>query len=170
MIHLITSQQHYAFNLAWVKTPPPAADPPEPPRGRALPRRSTLAAVEDESLGVRGPSGRRFESEGVDEGPALTATPSGWRLETGADQRFRLRDRRESGFGAVDSSQGFTARIRLRVAQDRVAEEFIFEEAPFRSCHASTLVDTGDGLVAAWFGGSDESNSDVGVWPKAVTR
>ena len=25
VIHLISSRQHYAFNLAWLKTPPPSA-------------------------------------------------------------------------------------------------------------------------------------------------
>ncbi|MBN1443165.1 MAG: exo-alpha-sialidase [Planctomycetes bacterium] len=45
-----------------------------------------------------------------------------------------------------------------------ILSEFIFEEAPFRSCHASTLAETPSGLVAAWFGGSDEGNPDVGIW------
>ena len=31
-------------------------------------------------------------------------------------------------------------------------------------CHASTIVETPTGLVAAWFGGTRESDSDVGIW------
>src|SRR5712671_2701713 len=42
--------------------------------------------------------------------------------------------------------------------------EFIFERAPFPSSHASTIVDTRDGLVAAWFGGTRERDPDVGIW------
>lgn len=42
--------------------------------------------------------------------------------------------------------------------------EFIFETAPFPSCHASTIAETKQGLVAAWFGGTRERNSDVGIW------
>ncbi|HEY0456536.1 MAG TPA: exo-alpha-sialidase, partial [Verrucomicrobiae bacterium] len=42
--------------------------------------------------------------------------------------------------------------------------EFIFESAPFPSCHASTLAETHDGIVAAWFGGTAEKNPDVGIW------
>ncbi|MCA9214261.1 MAG: exo-alpha-sialidase [Planctomycetales bacterium] len=31
-------------------------------------------------------------------------------------------------------------------------------------CHASTIVETPAGLVAAWFGGKHEKNPDVGIW------
>ena len=31
-------------------------------------------------------------------------------------------------------------------------------------CHASTIVETPTGLVAAWFGGKHEKNVDVGIW------
>ncbi len=45
-----------------------------------------------------------------------------------------------------------------------VKSEFIFETAPFPSCHASTLVETPSGLVAAWFGGTAERNPDVCIY------
>jgi predicted neuraminidase len=45
-----------------------------------------------------------------------------------------------------------------------VSREFIYETAPFPSAHASTIVETNDGLVAAWFGGTAEKNPDVGIW------
>lgn len=38
-------------------------------------------------------------------------------------------------------------------------------DAPYKECHASTIVETTDGgLVAAWFGGTKERNPDVGIW------
>jgi predicted neuraminidase len=42
--------------------------------------------------------------------------------------------------------------------------EFIFDTAPFPSCHASTIAETKAGLVTAWFGGTAERNPDVGIW------
>ncbi len=58
-----------------------------------------------------------------------------------------------------------------------IKTEFIFNTAPFPSCHASTIVETPSGLVAAWFGGTAERNPDVciyvsrqvnGVWTPPV--
>lgn len=45
-----------------------------------------------------------------------------------------------------------------------VKSEFIYETAPFPSCHASTIVETKSGLVAAWFGGTEEKHPDVCIY------
>jgi predicted neuraminidase len=44
--------------------------------------------------------------------------------------------------------------------------EFIFEDdRPFLSCHASTLeLLPGGGVIAAWFGGTQEKAGDVAIW------
>lgn len=43
--------------------------------------------------------------------------------------------------------------------------EFIFDNAPFQSCHASTIEVTSDGtLLAAWFGGKEEGDPSVEIW------
>jgi predicted neuraminidase len=42
---------------------------------------------------------------------------------------------------------------------------FPLDGAPTPGCHASTIVETRDGRpLAAWFAGTDEGNSDVGIW------
>lgn len=51
-----------------------------------------------------------------------------------------------------------------------VTSEFIFEKAPFPSSHASTIVETPQGLVTAWFGGTAERNPDVGIWVSRQER
>ncbi len=54
---------------------------------------------------------------------------------------------------AIESQAGF------------VRSEFIYEKAPFPACHASTIVELPGGqLLAAWFGGKDEGEQDVGIW------
>jgi len=42
--------------------------------------------------------------------------------------------------------------------------EDVFAEAPFAACHASTLAETGAGLVAAWFGGRHEGHPGTAIW------
>jgi len=47
-----------------------------------------------------------------------------------------------------------------------VKSEFIYQpgDVAFPSCHASTITEDGNGLLAAWFGGTEERNPDVGIW------
>ena len=47
-----------------------------------------------------------------------------------------------------------------------IKTEFIYQpqDVPFPSCHASTIIQNGKGLMAAWFGGTAERNPDVGIW------
>ncbi len=45
-----------------------------------------------------------------------------------------------------------------------ISEEFIYEDAPFPECHASTIAETDRGLITAWFGGTEEKHPDVGIW------
>lgn len=47
-----------------------------------------------------------------------------------------------------------------------IRSEFIFSagSVPFPSCHASTLTETKNGLIAAWFGGTKEKSKDVSIW------
>ena len=55
-------------------------------------------------------------------------------------------------------------RSDLRDQPGVVRAQFLYEKAPFPSCHASTIEETKDYFVAAFFGGTDEGNKDVGIW------
>src|SRR5512133_2258775 len=50
--------------------------------------------------------------------------------------------------------------------------EFIYQagDVPFPGCHASTIVETKKGLMAAWFGGTAERNPDVGIWVSSFRK
>lgn len=55
--------------------------------------------------------------------------------------------------------------VRIPKSCKIVISEYIFENAPFKQCHASTIIELKDGsLMAAWFGGPHESNKDVEIW------
>jgi len=46
-----------------------------------------------------------------------------------------------------------------------VTSEFIFERAPYPSCHASTIAEVAPGVLgAAWFGGQHERHPEVAIW------
>jgi len=55
---------------------------------------------------------------------------------------------------------------QFRGEQCIVKSEFIYQpgDVTFPSCHASTIIQNGRGLVAAWFGGTREKNPDVCIW------
>jgi predicted neuraminidase len=62
------------------------------------------------------------------------------------------------GCAATDEKPPAPRSARIKTA------EFIYERAPFPSCHASTIEETKSGFIAAWFGGTDEKHPDVGIW------
>jgi predicted neuraminidase len=66
-----------------------------------------------------------------------------------------------SGCASSDASA-----LKARTSSDSpglLRSEFVFTERPTPSCHASTIVETSSGFAAAWFGGTAESESDVGI-------
>lgn len=55
--------------------------------------------------------------------------------------------------------------IRIPKSCKIVASEYIFKDAPFKQCHASTIIELKDGsLMTAWFGGEYEGSKDVEIW------
>ncbi|MBD2701532.1 exo-alpha-sialidase [Spirosoma sp. BT702] len=65
----------------------------------------------------------------------------------------------------------FTPKVLAQSDNPAVRQrEFIYEQAPFPECHASTLAETPQGIVAAWFGGTEERHPDVGIWVSSRTK
>ncbi|MEM8484895.1 MAG: sialidase family protein [Bacteroidota bacterium] len=56
-----------------------------------------------------------------------------------------------------------------KLARLVTSASFIYDEAPFPSAHASTIVETPAGMAAAWFGGTAERDPDVGIWFSSET-
>lgn len=50
------------------------------------------------------------------------------------------------------------------MTEQRSTAQFVFEDAPFRAAHASSIAETADGLVASFFAGTREGHGDVGIW------
>jgi predicted neuraminidase len=75
----------------------------------------------------------------------------------------RNRSGRIPFFGALIAAFG-PMLVALAAAPGVVTDEFVFDTAPFAQCHASTIAETTTGLVAAWFGGTQERNPDVCIW------
>jgi alpha-L-rhamnosidase len=72
-------------------------------------------------------------------------------------------------------SSSITAQVQRSSipSQDRkgiTVDEFIYESAPFPECHASTLVETPKGLMAAWFGGKREGFKDVNIYTSLLSN
>src|SRR5216117_3876518 len=53
---------------------------------------------------------------------------------------------------------------KISMSDAVVRAGFLYESAPFPSCHASTIVETRRGMVAAFFGGTYERHPDVCIW------
>jgi predicted neuraminidase len=49
-------------------------------------------------------------------------------------------------------------------APAELQRRFIYDQAPFPECHASTIVETRQGLLASWFGGTAEGRDDVDIY------
>ncbi|MCK9506945.1 MAG: exo-alpha-sialidase [Pigmentiphaga sp.] len=58
----------------------------------------------------------------------------------------------------------FTSFLMAEVNEIINSKEFIFDNEAFGQCHASTIAETSNGLIAAWFGGTKEGHQDVEIW------
>ena len=55
--------------------------------------------------------------------------------------------------------------VSFSQANDAVLTKmFIYDDAPFPACHASTIEESSGVMVACWFGGKYEKHPSVGIW------
>jgi predicted neuraminidase len=52
----------------------------------------------------------------------------------------------------------------LEIKKQVLNGEYVFDKAPFASCHAATIAETDAGLICSWFAGTAEGHSDVSIW------
>ena len=132
VVHLISSRQHYSFNLAWLQTSPPAA-PEEcrPPTVRDLAQKGPLPTLLDcSALPTEAGQHWSFTGSGVEaEDVASIEPPGALTIDTGPGQRCRWADDAPEGFGSADGDTGFTAEIRLQVTKSTLATRGIDFEA-----------------------------------------
>jgi formylglycine-generating enzyme required for sulfatase activity len=111
VIHLISSTNHYAFNVAWLKAAPPEA--PKLPTARPLPVRKQLKKVyEPANLPGKSEPPWHFVGKGDSEelvanvnepGVLVVDSNSGWSNE------------RADGFAQADAHKGMTAEVAVQV-------------------------------------------------------
>jgi len=119
VIHLFSSKQHYAFNLAWLRTPPPA--PPAPVELDVKAKLETVYPMDR----LPSQSGWRYNGTDVPEADAVTASPEGIRLVTGPGQRVRWVGELGKPLAPADPKLGLTAEITLRVTRNTAADRGI---------------------------------------------
>ncbi len=67
----------------------------------------------------------------------------------------------------ADSVELMKQSVTAKVGEHGIlSAEFIYplEGRQTPECHASSIVETSRGMLAAWFGGTHENNPDVGIW------
>jgi alpha-L-rhamnosidase len=73
--------------------------------------------------------------------------------------------RMQVGYAVLEIGSGeYSFEVNNLFRKGIVKDEFIFERASFPESHASTIAETPEGLIAAWFGGTKEGTKDVCIW------
>jgi len=151
LIHLISSRQHYTFNLKWLTTPAPQALPEAALTALDLPVKDRLVGIyKPEPLPSQ--SDWQWRHRGGKEAATATLTSEGrFKISTGPEQQCWWRSAKADGFDAVDQRTGFTVEIKtqiLKTTSGRRGVDFeLYDGAGSR--YAMTI--TADGVY--WYEG-----------------
>jgi len=154
IIHLVSSRQHYAFNLKWLQTAPPPAPPLSAPTAQQLPAKHSLVKIyKPKGLPSQDKWGWRFRG-GSKETDVVSFCPEGLlKIYTRANQQCWWRSAEADGYSAIDQKKGFTAEIRTQILKTtpnyRGVDLELYDGSGSR--YAITITDTGvywyEGLV-----------------------
>ena len=114
VVHLISSKQHYRFNLAWLEANP--SPPPPPPDPAGLEQRADLEHVFRPGK-LPTESGWRFNGTQVDESDAVSVVDGELHIDTGKGQRVRWVGEPPEHFTGTSSNQGHTIEITMTVTR-----------------------------------------------------
>jgi len=137
VINLLSSRQHYAFNLKWLMTPPPAAPRTVPkPQPKTLPQKTSLPNLyqpkEQNANVLQIPS---------PNDPSRTL----YKIRTGRGNGFYIRSDNSEPFASVDPAVGFSAEIKTQIIESapdgRGVDIELFDGAAAR--YALSITDTG---------------------------
>ena len=154
VIHLLSSREHYAFNLKWLMTLPPPPPPPKPVRSaRQLPVKSVLSNTY-RFEGLPGQDKWKFSARGFEESAVTGISVDGYlKIKTDSAQQF--------SFGremiAADHRKGLTGEIRAQILEstpdDRGVDLELYDGASGR--YALTIKENG----VYWYSGYTISSS-----------
>ena len=146
IINLLSSRQHYEFNLAWLMALPPSAlITPSKPDARQLPVKCVLSDIyRPKELPSQDNWRWNFNGRGLEESEVVSFLDDcSFKIHTDVGGQFWWRS--DEVFGAVDAQKGFTAEIRLQVLKstpnNRGIDLEIYDAAGSR--YAITITGTG---------------------------
>jgi formylglycine-generating enzyme len=147
VIHLISSKQHYAFNLAWLQQNPTPVPPPPSPTDLTPKARLDQVFTADR---LPTQAGWRFSGTNAREDEAVEIVDGALRITTGAGQRVRWVGDSAKNFGGARGSH--TAEITMRVTRSTARDRGIDFETYVPEIGRSFITVTTSAVF--WYDGS----------------
>jgi len=160
VIHLLSSRQHYAFNVKWLSTPPPPPPAPTPePKASELPKKQLLPRVyKPKSLPTKDAWQWQLYGSGLNESEIVSLVspePSALEIHT-QKNGFYFRCEQLDGFSAVDPDKGFTAQIKTRILEQKANDHGVAFELYDGNGSRYEISITKSGLY--WYQGTVQSS------------
>jgi sulfatase modifying factor 1 len=157
VIHLLTEAYHYAFNEAWLETPPPvSALAPAPEKTRL---QTVINGGSRDGQAWPGPF--RFDGRGLEEYVVTVNDGGSADVHVPGGRAFSWLDAQDSGFGAARPDLGATIEIEAAVFTDQVPPVTPLDNYESVSLRIGAGI---QGLGQFGLGFQDEGLYAPGVW------